>query len=106
LITFVAVAAAVFFFVVKPINAMAAARARGQGDADPTTKQCTEWPVGHPGRRHALRFLRAATDRHRCNRLSNPGRKAWSHPVPNQHAPTHGRGWLWSLWVWSLWVRS
>jgi large conductance mechanosensitive channel len=41
-ITFLAVAAAVFFFVVKPINAMAAARARGQGDADPTTKQCTE----------------------------------------------------------------
>jgi large conductance mechanosensitive channel len=41
-ITFIAVAAAVFFFVVKPINAMAAARAAGQGDDDPTTKQCTE----------------------------------------------------------------
>jgi large conductance mechanosensitive channel len=42
LITFVAVAAAVFFFVVKPINAIAAARARGQGQPDPTTKQCPE----------------------------------------------------------------
>ncbi len=42
LITFVSVAAAVFFFVVKPINAMAAARARGQAAPDPTTKQCTE----------------------------------------------------------------
>jgi large conductance mechanosensitive channel len=41
-ITFVSVAAAIFFFVVKPINAIAAARARGQGDPDPTTKQCTE----------------------------------------------------------------
>jgi large conductance mechanosensitive channel len=41
-ITFIAVAAAVFFFVVKPINAMAAARAAGQGDDDPTTKQCAE----------------------------------------------------------------
>jgi large conductance mechanosensitive channel len=41
-ITFASVAAAIFFFVVKPLNAMAAARARGQGDPDPTTKQCTE----------------------------------------------------------------
>jgi len=42
LITFVTVAAAVFFFVVKPINAMAAARARGKAPEDPTTKLCTE----------------------------------------------------------------
>ena len=42
LITFISVAAAVFFFVVKPLNAIASARARGQGDPDPTTKQCTE----------------------------------------------------------------
>jgi large conductance mechanosensitive channel len=42
LITFVSVATVVFFFVVKPINAMAAARARGQAPPDPTTKQCTE----------------------------------------------------------------
>jgi large conductance mechanosensitive channel len=42
LITFVSVAAAVFFFVVRPINAIAAAQARGKGTPDPTTKQCTE----------------------------------------------------------------
>ena len=41
-ITFLSVAVAVFFFVVKPINAMAAARARGQEPSDPTTKLCTE----------------------------------------------------------------
>ena len=42
LITFVTVATAVFFFVVKPINALAAARARGKPPEDPTTKLCTE----------------------------------------------------------------
>jgi large conductance mechanosensitive channel len=42
LITFVSVAAAVFLFVVKPVNAMVAVRARGQGDSDPTIKQCPE----------------------------------------------------------------
>lgn len=41
-ITFVSVAAAVFFFVVKPINALAAAKARGESAPDPTTKQCSE----------------------------------------------------------------
>lgn len=50
LIAFIAVAAAVFFFVVKPINALAAARARGKAPEDPTTKLCTdclsEIPVG------------------------------------------------------------
>lgn len=38
LITFVAVAAAVFFFVVAPINHLMARRAQ----ADPDTKECTE----------------------------------------------------------------
>ena len=42
LITFVSVAAAIFFFVVKPINALAAARARGAPPEDPTTKLCSE----------------------------------------------------------------
>ena len=50
LIAFLAVAVAVFFFVVKPINALAAARARGKAPDDPTTKLCTdclsEIPVG------------------------------------------------------------
>ena len=41
-ITFLSVAAAVFFFVVKPMNVIAAARARGQAEPEATTKQCPE----------------------------------------------------------------
>jgi large conductance mechanosensitive channel len=42
LITFVAVAAAIFFFVVKPLNALAARRAAGQPDPESDTRACTE----------------------------------------------------------------
>jgi large conductance mechanosensitive channel len=41
-IAFISIAAAVFFFIVKPIGVMQARRARGQADPDPTSKQCTE----------------------------------------------------------------
>lgn len=41
LISFVLVAASVFFFVVKPMN-MLVARSRKGPPADPTTKKCTE----------------------------------------------------------------
>ena len=41
LIAFVSIAAAVFFFVVKPINALMA-RARREPPADPTTKKCPQ----------------------------------------------------------------
>ena len=41
LISFILVAAAVFFFVVKPMN-MLVARSRREAPADPTTKKCTE----------------------------------------------------------------
>ena len=41
LIAFVSIAAAVFFFVVKPVNALTA-RARREPPADPTTKKCSE----------------------------------------------------------------
>jgi large conductance mechanosensitive channel len=41
LIAFVSIAAAVFFFVVKPVNALTA-RARRQPSPDPTTKKCPE----------------------------------------------------------------
>jgi large conductance mechanosensitive channel len=41
IISFVLIAAAVFFLVVKPINAMIA-RSRQQPPADPTTKKCPE----------------------------------------------------------------
>jgi large conductance mechanosensitive channel len=42
LIAFISIAAAVFFLIVKPVNVLAARRARGQADPDPTSKQCTE----------------------------------------------------------------
>ncbi|MGA2007647.1 MAG: large conductance mechanosensitive channel protein MscL [Solirubrobacteraceae bacterium] len=42
LITFVSVAAAIFFFVVKPLNSMAARRAAGRPDPDADTRACTE----------------------------------------------------------------
>lgn len=41
-ITFISVAAAVFFFVVKPLNAMAARRAAGRPDPESDTRACTE----------------------------------------------------------------
>lgn len=41
LISFVLVASAVFFFVIKPMN-MLIARSRKEAPSDPTTKKCTE----------------------------------------------------------------
>ena len=41
LISFLLVAAAVFFFVVKPMNLLVA-RSRKEAPADPTTKKCSE----------------------------------------------------------------
>ena len=41
LISFVLVAAAVFFFIVKPMN-MLISRSRKEPPADPTTKKCSE----------------------------------------------------------------
>jgi large conductance mechanosensitive channel len=41
LISFVLVAAVIFFFVVKPMNALEARRQKGE-EASPTTKTCTE----------------------------------------------------------------
>ena len=42
LISFVTIAAAVFFFVVKPTNAVIARSRREPAPADPTTKKCAE----------------------------------------------------------------
>jgi large conductance mechanosensitive channel len=42
LISFVLIAAAVYFFVVVPVNAVMARARRGQAPPDPTTKQCPE----------------------------------------------------------------
>ena len=41
-IAFVMIAAAVFFFVVKPVNALEARRARNEPEAAPTTRPCPE----------------------------------------------------------------
>jgi large conductance mechanosensitive channel len=41
-LSFVLVGAAVYFFVVVPVNAIAARRARGELPSDPTTKKCPE----------------------------------------------------------------
>ena len=41
LISFVLIAAAIFFFVIKPINALAARRSKGE-DAEPGTRDCPE----------------------------------------------------------------
>ena len=41
-VSFVLVAAAIYFFVVVPVNAVAARARRGQAPPDPTTKQCPE----------------------------------------------------------------
>jgi large conductance mechanosensitive channel len=41
-VSFVLVAAAVYFFVVLPVNAVTARARRGQAPPDPTTRQCPE----------------------------------------------------------------
>jgi large conductance mechanosensitive channel len=49
LISFILVAAAIFFVVVRPMNAMAARKAASEPEAEPTTKACpfcaTDIPV-------------------------------------------------------------
>lgn len=42
IISFLTVAAAVFFFVVKPLNMLAARRAAGHPDPETTTRACSE----------------------------------------------------------------
>ena len=42
LIAFVLMAAAIYFFVVAPMNAWIARRRRGEAPTDPTTKKCPE----------------------------------------------------------------
>jgi large conductance mechanosensitive channel len=50
LVSFLLVAAAVYFFVVLPMNAYMAYKKRGEAPPDPTTKQCpeclSEIPIG------------------------------------------------------------
>lgn len=42
LVAFILIAAAVYFFVVAPMNAILARRNRGEAPPDPTTKKCPE----------------------------------------------------------------
>lgn len=48
LISFLLVAAALFFFVVKPMNALAAHRAAGEPAEDPSTKICPQCATAIP----------------------------------------------------------
>ena len=41
-VSFLLVAAAIYFFVVTPVNALMARRNRGEAPPDPTTKKCPE----------------------------------------------------------------
>ena len=56
LLAFVIIAAVVFFFVVKPVNALMARR-KVEPAADATDAGLPALPERHPGRRHALRVL-------------------------------------------------
>jgi large conductance mechanosensitive channel len=42
LVSFLLIGAAVYFFVVVPVNAFMARMSRGEAPPDPTTKKCTE----------------------------------------------------------------
>ncbi|HWG49220.1 MAG TPA: MscL family protein, partial [Candidatus Acidoferrales bacterium] len=42
LISFLLIAAAVYFFIIVPMNALKARQARGHAPADPTSKKCPE----------------------------------------------------------------
>ena len=42
IVSFLLIAAAVYFFVIAPINAIIARRRRGEAPSDPTTKKCAE----------------------------------------------------------------
>jgi large conductance mechanosensitive channel len=42
LVAFILVAAAIYFFVIAPMNAITERRRRGQAPPDPTTKKCPE----------------------------------------------------------------
>jgi len=42
LVAFILVAAAIYFFVIAPMNAITERRRRGQPSPDPTTKKCPE----------------------------------------------------------------
>jgi large conductance mechanosensitive channel len=58
LISFVLIAAAIFFFVIKPINALSARRKKGQ-EAEPGTRDCPECMSEIPDRARRCAFCTA-----------------------------------------------
>ena len=58
LVSFVLIAAAIFFFVVKPINALSARRKKGQ-EAEPGTRDCPECMSEIPDRARRCAFCTA-----------------------------------------------
>ena len=42
IISFLSIAAVIFFLIIKPMNALQARRNRGEAPADPTTRECPE----------------------------------------------------------------
>lgn len=58
LISFVSIAAAVFFFVVKPVNALMARR-KTEPDVDSTTRECPECLSNIPSAAHRCAFCTA-----------------------------------------------
>lgn len=61
-ITFVSVAAAVFFFVVKPLNALAARRNKGKPEPEVTTRPCPECLSDIPKAARRCKFCTAPVD--------------------------------------------
>jgi large conductance mechanosensitive channel len=58
LVSFVLIAAAIFFFVIKPINVLAARRKKGQ-EAEPGTRDCPECMSEIPDRARRCAFCTA-----------------------------------------------
>ena len=62
LITFLSVAIAVFFFVVKPLNMLAARRKKGAPEPEPTTRVCPECLSDIPKEARRCKFCTAAVE--------------------------------------------
>src|ERR687888_506836 len=71
-VSFLLIAAAIYFFVVTPVNALVSRMRKAQAPADPTTKKCPECLSEIP------------IDARRCAHCAQPlvmGHAAWSSPV-------------------------
>ena len=64
-ISFILIAAAVYFFIVLPMNTLLARMRRGEAAPDPTTKKCPECLKPRANRRTPLRLLHLPAHRSR-----------------------------------------